>query len=126
MKIYAHIHKAPLRVISISKRRLIIRIKRDLLTLKRALAQETEETKEMLITYQRYSKNQATTKELRAANKQFADILKGLGLSVFALLPFAPITIPAIVKLGKILGVDVLPSSFNNAPTETKKPHTDV
>ncbi|MGS0729206.1 hypothetical protein ACVBKF_23605, partial [Shewanella sp. 0m-11] len=45
---------------------------------------------------------------------QFGDLLKGLGLGVFAVLPFAPITIPIVVKLGKIVGVDVLPSSFNN------------
>jgi hypothetical protein len=31
---------------------------------------------------------------------------------VFAVLPFAPITIPVIVKLGKSVGVDILPSAF--------------
>ena len=44
---------------------------------------------------------------------RFLDILKGLGLGVFAVLPFAPITIPLVVKLGHWVGVDVLPSSFN-------------
>jgi len=28
-------------------------------------------------------------------------------------LPFAPLTIPLVVKLGSLVGVDVLPSSFN-------------
>ena len=41
------------------------------------------------------------------------DILKGIGLGVFAVLPFAPITIPLVVKLGAVGYVDVLPSSFN-------------
>jgi hypothetical protein len=34
-------------------------------------------------------------------------------LGVFAVLPFAPVTIPLVVKLGQWVGVDVLPSSFN-------------
>ena len=68
----------------------------------------------MLVTYKRYTKKQANREELKEANKQFGDLLKGLGLGMFAVLPFAPLTIPLIVKLGKIVGVDVLPSSFNN------------
>lgn len=97
------------------------RLRRDLLMVKEALAQEKQETKEMLSTYRRYTQKQASAEELRKANKQFADVLKSLGLSMFAVLPFAPITIPLIVKLGKILGVDVLPSSFNATPDELKQ-----
>ncbi|RTR38528.1 hypothetical protein EKG38_13530 [Shewanella canadensis] len=114
MKIYAHVHKAPIRVFRISKRRFSIRIKRDLIILKEALAQEKQETKEMLVTYKRYTRKQANREELREANRQFGDLLKGLGLGMFAVLPFAPITIPLVVKVGKMVGVDVLPSSFNN------------
>jgi hypothetical protein len=33
-------------------------------------------------------------------------------LGVFAILPFAPITIPLIVKLGRKLGIEVMPSAF--------------
>lgn len=91
-----------------------MRLKRDMLILKEALSQEKKETKEMLVTYKRYTKNQASREDLKEANKQFADLLKGLGLGVFAVLPFAPITIPLVVKLAKMVGVDVLPSSFNN------------
>jgi len=114
MKIYAHVHKAPIRVLRISKRRFSIRLKRDLIVLKEALAQEKQETKDMLVTYKRYTRKQANREELREANRQFGDLLKGLGLGMFAVLPFAPITIPIVVKLGKVVGVDVLPSSFNN------------
>lgn len=122
MKIYRRLHKAPIRVIRISRRRFGLRIKRDLLILKMILAQEKQETREMLATYKRYTKKQATAQELREANKQFADILKGLGLGIFAILPFAPITIPVILWLGKIVGVDVLPSSFNNGTSKADKP----
>ncbi|GIU10253.1 MULTISPECIES: hypothetical protein [unclassified Shewanella] len=114
MKIYVHLHKAPIRVIRIGKRRFWLRLKRDMLVLKDALSQEKQETKDMLVTYKRYTRRQASNEELTQANKQFADLLKGLGLGMFAVLPFAPVTIPVVVKLGKIVGVDVLPSSFNN------------
>ncbi|QYJ87598.1 hypothetical protein K0I73_07875 [Shewanella mesophila] len=114
MKFYRKIHKAPLRVIRISRRRFGLRLKRDMLVLKDALAQEKQETKDMLVTYKRYSRKQASKEELKLANMQLADLVKGLGLGVFAVLPFAPITIPVVVKLGKWVGVEVLPSSFNN------------
>jgi len=84
-----------------------------MVALKLALAQEKQETKEMLSIYRRYTQGQTNQAELKRANEQFVDILKGLGLGVFAVLPFAPITIPLVVKLGSLVGVDVLPSSFN-------------
>ncbi|MCL1057783.1 hypothetical protein L2729_07175 [Shewanella gelidimarina] len=114
MNIYLLLHKAPIRVIRIGRRRIWLRIKLDMLVVKEALAQEKQETKEMLVTYTRYTRKQASKEELVEANKQFADLLKGLGLGIFAVLPFAPITIPLVLKLGKVVGVDVLPSSFNN------------
>lgn len=126
MKIYAHVHKAPIRVFRISKRRFSIRVKRDLIILKEALAQEKQETKEMLVTYRRYTRKQANREELREANRQFGDLLKGLGLGMFAVLPFAPITIPLVVKLGKVVGVDVLPSSFNNMSEKKRQRKSPV
>ena len=81
--------------------------------LKIALSQEKLETKEMLTTYKKYTRKQATPEEMIQANKQFVDILKGLGLGVFAVLPFAPITIPILIKVGRMVGVEILPSSFN-------------
>jgi hypothetical protein len=83
-----------------------------LLLLKAALRQEKRETKEMLEIYRRYTQGTASKEELSVANAQFFDLLKGLGLGVFAVLPFAPITIPVIVKLGQWMGIDVLPSAF--------------
>ena len=113
MRLYKVIHRAPWRVAKISKKRQQLRFRRAMVALKIALAQEKQETKEMLHIYKRYTQGNASKEELHTANEQFLDILKGLGLGVFAVLPFAPITIPLVVKLGHWVGVDVLPSSFN-------------
>lgn len=113
MRLYKVIHRAPIRVVKIGKRRQQLRFKRAMVALKIALAQEKKETKEMLSIYRRYTHGNVTKEELTQANNQFIDILKGLGLGVFAVLPFAPVTIPLVVRLGKWVGVDVLPSSFN-------------
>ncbi len=113
MKHLKKIHRAPIRVSRIQGRRMRNNFRRSMLDLKIALAQEKEETKEMLQIYGKGIKGQADKKDLAVAHAQFFDLLKGLGLGVFAVLPFAPITIPIIIKLAKAVGVDVLPSSFN-------------
>lgn len=113
MRLYKVIHRAPWRVVKISKKRQQLRFRRAMVALKIALAQEKQETKEMLSIYRRYTQGHTSKGELKRANEQFVDILKGLGLGVFAVLPFAPLTIPLVVKLGSLVGVDVLPSSFN-------------
>ncbi|NMM39907.1 hypothetical protein [Pseudoalteromonas arctica] len=113
MRLYKVIHRAPIRVAKITTKRQQLRVKRAMVALKIALAQEKQETKEMLTIYRRYTQGDVSKDDLRKANAQFVDILKGLGLGVFAVLPFAPVTIPLVVKLGQLVGVDVLPSSFN-------------
>ncbi|MCQ8878532.1 hypothetical protein NQT69_11015 [Pseudoalteromonas shioyasakiensis] len=113
MRLYKLIHRAPFRVAKISKKRQQLRFKRSMVALKIALAQEKQETKEMLTIYRRYTQGDVSKEDLSKANAQFVDILKGLGLGVFAILPFAPVTIPLVVKLGQYVGVEVLPSSFN-------------
>lgn len=113
MRLYKVIHRAPWRVVKISSKRQQLRFRRAMVALKIALAQERQETKEMLSIYKRYTQGQTNKAELKRANEQFVDILKGLGLGIFAILPFAPLTIPLVVKLGRLVGVDVLPSSFN-------------
>ena len=78
------------------------------------LAKETAETKQMLITYKQFLEGKASKQEMEAANEQFRELVKGLGLGVFAVLPFAPLTIPFLVKFGKRLGVDILPKYFKD------------
>lgn len=114
MKVWIHVFKAPRRVVSISRRRQVAKLKRQLVLVKFALAQEKQETREMLAIYKRYTKRQATAEEMKMANQQFFDVVKGVGIGVFAVLPFAPITIPVVIKVGKWVGVDILPSSFND------------
>jgi hypothetical protein len=94
------------------KRKALIPIKVGLLSVKQGLAEESRETKLMLITYKRFTMGQASKLEMEEANKQFVDVIRGLGLGVLAVLPFAPITLPFVVKLGEKLGVNVLPSAF--------------
>lgn len=122
MKVWIHFFKAPRRVIIISRRRQTTKLKRQLIRVKIALSQEKAETKEMLSTYKRYTKRQATPEEMKLANQQFFDVLKGLGIGVVAVLPFAPITLPIVIKVGKWVGVDILPSSFrdDDKPRSTK------
>ena len=90
------------------------KLRRTLLGLKRALSQEKKGTKQMLVTYRKYTQGKATEAELIEANKQLLDVFRSLGLSVVVILPFAPVTLPAIVKLGEKLGIEVLPRSFRN------------
>lgn len=114
MKVLRHIHKAPIRVLRIKKQSNKLRFRRAMIALKKALAQEKEETKEMLYIYGKYTKGVATKEEIKVANAQFLDVLRGIGLGIFAVLPFAPITIPIIVKLARYVGVEVMPSAFTN------------
>jgi hypothetical protein len=107
------IHKAPIRVARIQRKRSKLKMRRTMLQVKHALEQERQETLEMLSIYKKYTQGAASKDEMKIANEQFLDILKGVGLGIFAILPFAPITIPLIVKLGRLVGVEVLPSSFN-------------
>jgi len=107
------IHKAPIRVTRIQSKRMRNNFKRSMIDLKIALAQEKQETKAMLSIYGKGIKGQSNKEDLAIAHSQFFDLLKGLGLGVFAILPFAPITIPLLIKLARLVGVELLPSSFS-------------
>ena len=84
-----------------------------LLKIKKILATETQEVQSMLGIYRRFLKGESTKVEMISANVQFRELLKSAGLGAFALLPFALITIPFVVYLGKKFDVDVLPKWFN-------------
>ncbi len=80
--------------------------------LKKGLAEERVETREMLETYLKFTQQEITMEQLDVANKQFRDLLKTLGLGVFLALPFSYLTLPAMIKFAKKLGVDILPAPF--------------
>lgn len=113
MKIWIYALKAPIRVARIQRRRSAIKLRQKMLQLKAALSQEKAETRAMLSIYRKYTQRQASKEEIEFANKQFIDLLKGLGIGVIAVLPFAPITLPVFIKIGKLVGVDILPSAFS-------------
>lgn len=120
------IGQSPLHGFKLLRRRQRLTLRRSLLKVKAALAQEKVETKAMLHTYQRYVHGDADKAQMKEANKQFVDLIKGLGLGVVVILPFAPITIPIIVKLGKTVGVDVLPSAFADMGRSEEEKALDV
>jgi len=97
------------------------KLKSSLVKLKEILKQESQETKQMFETYQRFSRGEASKKEMEEANEQFRDLIKGMGLGVILVLPFSPITIPLVVKLGQRLGVDVFPSAVKEQMSKDKK-----
>lgn len=66
----------------------------------------------MMLTYLRFSQGEATQEEMTKANEQFRSFLKTIGFGALAILPFAPLTIPAVVGIGKKLGIDIIPKSF--------------
>ncbi len=100
MKLLRHLHRAPIRVMRLQRRKSMIRIRFSMIRLKFALAQEKDETRQMLRIYQHYVTGEVSKAELARANAQLADVLRATGLGIFAILPFAPVTIPLIVKLG--------------------------
>lgn len=87
---------------------------------KHVLSTESKESVLMVEIYNKALKRKATSEEIEWANSQLRDILKTLGLGVFLILPFAPITLPLIIKLSKYFGIQIAPSSMSN-DKETKE-----
>ena len=83
--------------------------------LKNILASESQETTEMLEIYRKYAAGEEVDKDaMDKANNQFTDLIKNVGLiGVFAL-PGGMVAIPLLVKLGKKLGIDILPKSYKD------------
>tara|TARA_B100000586_G_C19792929_1_gene294833 strand:+ start:104 stop:445 length:342 start_codon:yes stop_codon:yes gene_type:complete len=86
------------------------KVKESLHKLKNLLASETSETKEMLNIYQRYVSGEKIDKEtIKKANEQFGDLVRSIGLAGIFALPGGILAIAFLVKIGKILGIDILP-----------------
>ncbi len=91
------------------------RINRIIAFLKEKFTQETESTKEMLITYSDYLKGEVSEEDLDKANNQLNELLKDLSLGLLAVIPFAPVTIPMIAKFAKKHDIDLLPEWFKDS-----------
>ena len=83
--------------------------------IKLGLEQESRETKEMIRIYIKYTRGESNQEEMKKANAQFRDFLKTIGLGVLAALPFAVVTIPLMVKWGKKIGIDIIPTGFKES-----------
>jgi hypothetical protein len=61
--------------------------------------------------YQKSLRREASKEELERANAYFRDYLKMAGIGTLLILPGAPLTIPLAVKIGRAMGVDILPEA---------------
>ncbi|MDP7365788.1 MAG: hypothetical protein QGH83_00800, partial [Candidatus Pacebacteria bacterium] len=87
--------------------------KNKILKIKKALSTETAETKKMLAIYK--NRKNASRNELKFANDQFKDILRGLGLATFTVIPIpgAGLLIAALTTVAKKkFNINILPSAF--------------
>jgi len=90
-------------------------IRKALVLLKNLLEQESESTKEMLKTYYSYTQGQIKEEDLEQANKQLKELIRDLGFGFLTILPFAPITIPFLVKLARKYEIDIVPEWFKES-----------
>lgn len=84
-------------------------LEQDLYALQTALALEAAAVQGMVEVYYRYINGNASQAEMDQANADFRNFLKTLGLGALIIIPGSFITIPLIVKLGKSVGIDILP-----------------
>ena len=79
------------------------------------LKKEINETKEAKNIFIKYTKGEKITEEeSKMIREQSKDILKTLGLGSVFMLPGGIMLIALLVKYGKKVGVDILPSSFKD------------
>ncbi len=90
-------------------------IRKALVLLKNMLEQESESTKEMLKTYYSYTQGKIKEEDLEQANKQLKELIRDLGFGFLTILPFAPITIPILVKLARKYEIDIVPEWFKES-----------
>ena len=90
-------------------------IRKALVLLKNTLEQESESTKEMLKTYYSYTQGKIKEEDLEQANKQLKELFRDLGFGFLTILPFAPITIPFLVKLARKYEIDIVPEWFKES-----------
>ena len=81
-----------------------------------AIKNEADETKEMVSLIKKYidNKDDFNKDDEKAVKEQLKDLMKLAGLSIPAIIPLMKFTIPFIIKLGEKLGINILPTSFND------------
>ena len=89
-------------------------VKNSLIKLKKSLSTETKETKEMALIYKAMLKGKASNSDIKKANEQFKDILKGVGLTTLALMPIpgGGLLMAALIKFAAKFNISLMPSAF--------------
>jgi len=86
-----------------------------------AIKNEQKETQELGLLLKKYTlqSGNLTRDEMRIVKDQFKDLLKIAGLSIPLIMPFSPVIIPIMLKLGQKVGVRLLPTSFYDEEEST-------
>ena len=86
-----------------------------------AIKNEKKETKELGLLLKKYAlqKGNLSREEMKIIKDQFVDLLKITGLSIPVIMPFSPVIIPLMMKLGQKVGVRILPTSFYDEEKST-------
>ena len=79
-----------------------------------AIKNEKKETQELGLLLKKYAtqSGKLSRDEIKIVKDQFVDLLKITGLSIPLIMPFSPVIIPLMMKLGQKVGVRILPTSF--------------
>ena len=72
----------------------------------------------MLDVYIKYAEGTASDQELEEANGQLQQVFKNIGLGIFLILPFSPITLPYIFLKAKELDIDLIPNWYKSLSNE--------
>ncbi len=86
-----------------------------------AIKNEQKETQELGLLLKKYTlqSGNLTRDEMKIVKAQFIDLLKIAGLSIPLIMPFSPVIIPIMMKLGQKVGVRLLPTSFYDEEEST-------
>jgi hypothetical protein len=86
-----------------------------------AIKNEKKETQELGLLLKKYAlqSGNLSRDEMKIVKDQFVDLLKITGLSIPLIMPFSPVIIPLIMKLGQKVGVRILPTSFYDEEEST-------
>tara|TARA_X000000950_G_scaffold22386_1_gene24027 strand:- start:6 stop:323 length:318 start_codon:yes stop_codon:yes gene_type:complete len=94
---------------------------RTLKKLQQSFLTENVQNKKMLDIYIKYAEGSASEEELDKANEQLKEILKSLGLGIFIILPFSPVTLPYIFSKAKELNIDLIPRWYKSLSNDNDR-----
>lgn len=93
------------------------KIRAQLVDIKAHLTEEGIASKEMMRSYFRFIRKEASKEELVRANRQLRSCFKAVVLGILCILPGSLVTLPAIVRMAQKAGIDIFPDSFKEEKT---------